>query len=82
MLTIKKEEFVSVLKDLIKFEATIDKYYKLVKEEKENNKPKKECGYLMNKMVLDDLKKNYISPILKILITIYSIRILKNFLKI
>ena len=57
MLTIKKEEFVSVLKDLIKFEATIDKYYKLVKEEKEDNKPKKECGYLMNKRVLDDLKK-------------------------
>ena len=54
MLTIKNDKFISVLKDLVRFEINIDKYYESVKKD---NRPKKDSGYLINKAVLDDLKQ-------------------------
>ena len=53
MISIKKEKLTQVIKNLIKFDKTIDNYYQLAKI---NRETKKDKGYLMNKKILDELK--------------------------
>ena len=51
--TIPKGNFVSVIQTLNKFDETIENFYKKAKD---TNKSIKDCGYLIEKSVLDNLK--------------------------
>ena len=62
MISIKKEKLTQVIKNLIKFDKTIDNYYQLAKI---NRETKKDKGYLMNKKILDDLKDKLNYSIIK-----------------
>ena len=62
MLSIKKEKLTQAIKDLIKFDKTIDNYYQKAKI---NREKKKDKGYLMNKKILDELKDKLNYSIIK-----------------